>query len=478
MSYKRIGKQEPRIRIEPSRVCTDGADAAYLSTSYGMRPDDWQRTVLDAWLGRDALDRFTATTCGLSVPRQNGKNAILEMREFYGLVAIGEQILHSAHEVKTAATAFRRLASFFENSRDYPELTGMCERVRRTNGQEAIELKNGGRIVFSARSRGAARGMTFDLVVFDEAQEVTDEHLEAMMFTMAAAPLGNRQVIYTGTPPSPNSRGEVFGRIRNMAVKNADADICWHEWSVDSIGDVTDVSRWYETNPALGIRLDEAFTATECQTMTPDGFARERLGWWTSAKTANSVFERTVWEACAVSQAPMADEVLAAGVKFSPDGEHAALSMAAKQHDGTVYMECVEYAPVTEGMGWLVSFLKERRDRIAVCVIDGKANTAQLAQRLVDVGFPRKGIAIARVKDVTDAASMLLGACIEKQAFHGDQPLLNESALSAQKRLIGHYGAWAFGPGEVSSLPVESASLAYFGAKTTKRRPGRKAVVF
>lgn len=35
----------------------------------------------------------------------------------------------------------------------------------------------------------------------------------------------------------------------------------------------------FDTNPAMGVRLDDEFTEEEFNTMSPDGFARERLGW-------------------------------------------------------------------------------------------------------------------------------------------------------------------------------------------------------
>jgi len=257
MSSKRIGNQKPQIKVEPKRYSTDGADAALLASSYGLTPDKWQRDILDCWLGRNKKDKFTSRSCGLSVPRQNGKNALLEMRELYGLCIIGERILHSAHEVKTAAEAFRRLCSFFENKEDYPEVDALLLRIRRTNGQEAIELTNGGLIRFSARSRGAARGMTFDLIVMDEAQELTDEHMEAMIPTKSSSPLQNSQTIFTGTPPPPGAVATVFPRTRRNIIGKKDKHACWHEWSVEEIGDVTDMERAYETNPAMGIRLSE-----------------------------------------------------------------------------------------------------------------------------------------------------------------------------------------------------------------------------
>ena len=48
-----IGSQEPRIRIEPPRVDTDGDYAYDLMTAYAFTPDPWQKDVVDCWLGLD-----------------------------------------------------------------------------------------------------------------------------------------------------------------------------------------------------------------------------------------------------------------------------------------------------------------------------------------------------------------------------------------------------------------------------------------
>ena len=185
MSSKRRGSQEPRIRVLPKRddwgeLYSDGDDACELSSAYGLTPDLWQRLVIIDWLKRDDSDKYAATSCGLALPRQNGKNAVIEMRELYGLVACGEKILHTAHRVDTARKAFLRLASFFEND-SYPELKEMVVSIRRTNGQEAIVLNNGASIEFSSRVNGGARGSTYDVVVFDEAQELTNDQMEAIL---------------------------------------------------------------------------------------------------------------------------------------------------------------------------------------------------------------------------------------------------------------------------------------------------------
>ena len=43
----KTGAQEPRIRIEPERVRTDGTDAGILMEAYGNSLDQWQQLVLD-----------------------------------------------------------------------------------------------------------------------------------------------------------------------------------------------------------------------------------------------------------------------------------------------------------------------------------------------------------------------------------------------------------------------------------------------
>ena len=65
--------------------------------------------------------------------------------------------------------------------------------------------------------------------------------------------------------------------------------------------DLEDHAVWYQTNPAMGIRLSEEFAAEECRSMSADGFARERLGWWSPGLTEQSdkALEARAWADCA-----------------------------------------------------------------------------------------------------------------------------------------------------------------------------------
>lgn len=255
------GQQFPRIQHVPAFASSDAEDAAFLSSSYGLTPDDWQRLVLDAWCARRRDGKYACGRCGLAVARQNGKNGIIEIRELFGMIELGEKFLHTAHEVKTARKAFARLKYFFgaevnDSGAKFPELNALVKEVRSTNGQ-AIVLHNGGSVKFVARSHGSGRGFTVDVLVLDEAQDLTDEQLEALLPTISSAPLGNPQTILTGTSPNVTMRGEVFTRTREAGVEGKAERLCWHEWSVDSEVEVNifDRANWAATNPALGGRL-------------------------------------------------------------------------------------------------------------------------------------------------------------------------------------------------------------------------------
>lgn len=470
------GCQEPRIRVEPTRICTDGEDAAELMQAYGYKLDRWQRIILDCWLGRDASDRYNVTSAGLSLPRQNGKNVCLEAREFYGMVIGGEKILHTAHQVRTSKKSFRRLAAMFTDKR-HPEVTDIVKSIRYTNGEEAIELDNGGSIEFSARSRQAARG--FDgiaLVVYDEAQELTDDQVEAIMATLSASQTGTRQLIYTGTPPYPGCPGEVFRRRRTTCLNDAGKHDCWHEWSVaaDNLEDLNagDKTVWYMCNPALGIRLTEDFTAEEFRSMSLDGFARERLGWWSPviAKTVETVISKELWDSCASKELKPSGKT-AYGIKFSADGSEVCLCGAVIPEEGAARISLIERKPTGYGTQWLAQWLKERVNKASCVVIDGRNGVDVLIDKISDTWKVKGSVIRPSAKDMIAAVSTLMDGLNEKTlTWYAPQEDLRASALSVTKRPIS--GGWGFG-GE-DSTPLEACALALWGAKNSKRNPNKK----
>lgn len=470
------GAQEPRIRVEPEYMATDGDGAAALMKAYAVTLDRWQRLVLDAWLAKDSHG-YIVTTGGISAPRQNGKNAIAEGRVLYGLLVNNERIIWTAHLGRTARRAFLRLASIFTNQ-EHPEILDAVRQVRYTIGEEAILMKSGGSVEFSSRTRQAGRGFdAVSTVIFDEAQELEESQIEALTATLSASATGTRQLYYLGTPPYPGCPGDVFRRFRQACIDGTvGRSSCWHEWSAPAENikdlDVSDRALWYACNPALGVRLSEAFTAEEHRLLSPDGFARERLGWWAPVEETNTteyVIDPDLWDSCA-SDDPKPEGKTAFGVKFSADGSTVVLAGACIPREGSARISIIEVAPTGRGLSWLAEWLNQRYTSACCVVIDGRNGSDLLVDKLTAWRL-KDSVRRPQGKDVVAAASLLMNELNEHTVtWYSGQTDLRESAISATKRRFS--GGWGFG-GPTCAL-IEACALALWGCRTSKRDPTRR----
>lgn len=479
---------EPSIHIAPDYGETRGEQAYQFGASFGITLDPWQRLVMDDWLAIDDNHKWTCSTCGLSVPRQNGKTALVKVRAMYGIFVLGEVILFTCHEVRTSRQVFDSLADILNPNGEFPELASQVQYIKRSNGYEEIKVADwydgeswhqGGKLLFSSRSKGASRGFTADVVVADEAMYMTDEQVAALVPTMASSGGGDMQFIMLGTPPSPGDGGTVFKNTRNAAL-NGEKGISWCEWGADEVGDIHDWDRIAKYNPSLGTRLLRKAVESELSVMSPDTFARERLGWWSkaSAQQREYVIDESDWHACKVDN-PSKDGIVVYAVKFSPDGAVGTLAACHKPDDGIPFVYVVESRSMSHGLSWFVDKLSERKDKAANIVIDGQSNAQALNDMLLDRGVAHVVIKRPSTADVIAANSAFVNAIKERKVCHYGQPALDESATKSAKRQIGKHGGFGFAStDEADATLVEACALAYRGAMTTKRKPGRKAVVF
>lgn len=460
-----MGSQTPSVRIAPEYEYSDGEDAAKILAASKLIVDPWQKNVLIDWMGRDEDDAWSAPTCGLSVPRQNGKTLDTSGRIASGMIMYGEWVIYTAHLQKTATETFMELKGIFEScvAKKY------VKEIKNALGREQIILKNGGRVVFVARTRNGGRGLHGDCLIFDEAQELTSEQQASFLPAISASK--NPQTIYLGTPPDENCKGTVFRKIREKAISGESRSTAWTEYSVEEIGDVSDRKRWAETNPALGIRMTEGTIAAECEQMDPDTFARERLGWW--SKTGGEedyAIDKDKWEACA-SEELKPEGKTAYGIKFSPDGAMVALCGAVCPVNGKARISLIEQKNISCGMQWLADWLNQRYKQAACVVIDGRNSVDYLVDKISPVWKYKGSVIKPSGKDVIAAASQLVNEINEQTVtWYAKQEILCDSAITSIKRPIS--GGWGFG-GE-NSMPIEAAALALWGCRTSKRNPQRK----
>lgn len=463
----------PRVRLAPPSVSNDAPDACFLSGGYGLTPDPWQADVLEDWLGRRADGSWAASRCGLAVPRQNGKNGVIEVRELFGMIVLGEKFLHTAHEVKTARKAFLRIASFFENERQYPELAALVKDIRKTNGQEAVILTNGGSVEFVARSKGSGRGFTVDVLVLDEAQDLQDEELEALKPTISAAPSGNPQTIMTGTPPDPDKgqTGEVFTRFRNGA--QGAKRTAWTDFGCADgpLPDLDDRALWRATNPALGSRLQLDVITDEREDLSTAGFARERLGWWGDPKNSRSdAFGSGKYEACAIPDPGPKVDAIALAVSFKRDWSSigaAGQVTVSREIDGeTVEVDAIFGAAVDrrEGTGWMVPEAWRLHQKYGVPIVVARS-AKDLIPALEAVGFELGATLVkASTDDNQNACSQIYERVRAGTFAHAGHDELDNAVYGAHRKTQGNAWVWDPKNSETDVAMLEAVTLAAWQA--------------
>lgn len=461
-----MGSQVPSVRIAPEYQDSDGPDGIRILRAGGTKQDPWQDDVLCDWMARDENGRWAATSCGGSVPRQNGKTLLVQDRMETGMLLLNENIIYTAHLQKTATETFEEMRDFFEG----PKMRRHVAEIKTALGREQIILKSGARVKFLARTRNGGRGQHGDLLIFDEAQEL-DETQQGSFLPAISASL-NPQTIYVGTPPGPDCTGTVFRNLRQRALDGESEHTAWFEFSVPEVGDVKDPARWAAANPALGRRIQISTVAGEAEQMEPDTFARERLGWWSpiAAEKIEYAIDKKAWEDCA-SEEIKPEGKTAYGVKFSADGSAVCVCGAVLPKDDPARISLLFLEPTGRGLAWLSAWLNERVGKACCVVIDGRNGVDVLVERISDCWRAKNSVIRPGARDVVAAAGILINAVNEGGlSWYRPQTALNESAITSVKRPLA--GGFTFG-GE-NSLPVEACALALWGAKTSKRDPSKK----
>ena len=429
---KRIGSQTPTKSVILPYTKTLGDKSIKLYQTSKRTAYKWQKYILDAILAVNNEGLWTHVKFGLSVPRQNGKNEVVAIREFIGLIR-GERILHTAHRTTTSGTAFNRLLTIMEEAgleegEDYTKIKAI--------GREHIQLIGGGKIDFRTRTSTGGLGESFDLLVIDEAQEYTDDQESALKYTIAASP--NPQTILIGTPPTPISSGTVFTNLRNATLEGSNEDTGWAEWSVEEESDVRDVDLWYQTNPSLGLRLTERTIRSEVGDDDLD-FNVQRLGLWVKYNQ-KSVISANEWEELKIDKLPKLKGKLFVGIKYGHDGTNVAMSIAVKTNTGDIFVESIDCQSVRQGNAWIIAFLKQAD--VQEVIIDGASGQNILASEMKDARI-KKPI-LPTVKEIIVANSTFEQGLFQQTIKHKGQPSLSQVVTNCDKRNIGSSGGFGY----------------------------------
>lgn len=215
-STRRLSDIARHVVIPEGIVSTGWPAVRDTLAELGITFDDWQQSAAQLILSKDA-DGFYATTvggCTLSIPRQVGKTYLIGWIAFaLCIIQPGTTVVWTAHRSSTAEETFEGMKSMAQTAKVQPHI----ERTPDNGSETAIEFVNGSRVVFGARERGFGRGFAeLDVVVFDEAQILTERSIDDMVPAQNAAK--NALTLMIGTPPKPIDPSEVFEDARRAAL--------------------------------------------------------------------------------------------------------------------------------------------------------------------------------------------------------------------------------------------------------------------
>lgn len=478
-----LGAQRPRICHVPEFVTSAGPEAMEVAGLVGIVPDDWQEFTLTGALGERADGSWSAPTVGLVVARQNGKGTDLEIRELHGLFVLGESINHTAHQQKTATNHFERLLRLIESC---PDFDRQVLRAPKGKGLEAIHLRGGNVIFFATRAGGAGRGLTFDLLVYDEAMYLSEQDRSSLAPTMSARSMGGEiQTWYVGSAvdqQDPAQDGVPFAQVREQGIAGADG-VAYFEFSApgDNPSDVpadvlADTEMWALANPALGKRISHDWVERERTVeMSSRSFAVERLSigdWPDTSDAGKRVIAADVWDALEDRQSTALDPVCFA-FDVSPDRSMASIAAAGRREDGKVHVEVVERR---RGTGWVVGraeeLLASHPNSGLIC--DGAGPAGSLLPEFRDE--PRTVTAGEHAR----ACGMFFDAATpeEDNLRHLGTRELSNALAGARKRSLGDAWAWSRKSSSVDISPLVACTLAYWGVATTEVYAGPLLEVF
>lgn len=472
------GKQLPSRSVVLPHKTSKYKEAVRIYEESGRKCQRWQALLLKDIMGRNKDGLWTHVKFGCSVPRRNGKNEVIVMREMWGLKH-GERICHTAHRTSTSHSAWERLVKVLTEA-GYIELGRRTQdevpvpnsfRTSKKYGLETVEFTDGGSIVFRTRTESGGLGEGYDLLIIDEAQEYTEPQESTLVYTVSDST--NPQTIFCGTPNTMVSSGTVFSKMRDEVFKGNLVDSGWAEWGVDTEPtDIMDKSLWYLTNPSLGTILTERKIQAEIRGDKLD-FIIQRLGYWYkySLKSAISAAE---WDIRKCDALPELSGQLCVAIKHGREFGNVSMSLAVRTEDGNILVEAIDCRPLRDGYSWIIAFLKKCK-ACGEVYVDGAAIQNEISEGMKAVGL--KAPVFPTVGNVIESCSFFEQALFIGKICHMGQPSLRNSVTNCEHRPIGSAGGFGYKSinekYDVSLL--ESSALAAWGVTRIRQKRKQEA---
>lgn len=459
----------PAYFTHPPFASSVGEDVADFAAASGFTPDPEQRMLLAAMFAGPAgvsyqtRDRkWFSSQVAVVCSRQNLKTACMEMGVLGALWLLDAKlVLWTSHIFNPAAAeTFYHFKQLIEEN---AHLSRRVKRIHDASGRESIELTNGARLKFLARSKATGRALSGDLVILDEAYALSTAELGALLPTRSARP--NSQIWYGSSAGRLESEQLRLVRDRGRegsdrmtyaewcSTARCDAKGCRHE--VGTPGCVLDdVDEWHRANPALGRRIDVETVRDERLVLSAQEFARERLGWWDDPigigrVIPDAMFARLVRDSAISGAVTVVPEV-------SMDRSCACVWVCGAGPDGVPQVEPAERGAGTEWVADRVAEILGRNEVLAVGVRSGGPAASLIGD--VERVCAERGVEFVKVH-----SGPMAGFCgqffdavmgdVPGLHHRGDAGLFDQVKAAKRKRSVD---AWSW---ERSDVDVDMADL-------------------
>ncbi len=472
----------PAFLSVPSRVGSYGDEAIDLAERAGRVLDEEQQLGVDALLSYGPGGRWAALEGGVLEPRQNGKSAgiLLPVTLFDLFLMEPDRIVWTAHLFRTAREAFDDFDTCIATS---PELSRRVKRICYGHGEEAIELHNGAKLEFLARSKGGGRGLGGKRVVMDEALFLAGSAMGALMPTLSARP--DPQISYGSSAALDTS--DHLHRLKDRGRTGKDPSLIWVEWCAPGGWEdppceagkkcshlpgapgcaLDDEEQWAKANHTLRKRITVSYVRAERLTLPPVEFGRERLGWHQPAAAAGSAIDLAQWARLLDGDSQRQGDV-AIAVDISPTRDYAAIALWGRREDGLGHGLIVAYKPGTD---WVLEELVRWKGILnPVGIGAGKQVAASLEGEAFDAteirvpahtDDPEYGdLVVLNFTDMTAATSQFLDAVKQGTFRHTGQRELDSSVSGAKTKVTEFSEVWTRKDLESDTAPLVALTFA------------------
>lgn len=409
------GKQSPLNLRESPGDHEHGRKNIELARRAGQKVMPWQINEINAFNATNPDGTWTHSDAILIVPRQNGKSYIVALIVLYRIFVLKQNVLFTAQQWTTAKELWEQTWKIVKGRKF---LMKLVSSYTCSQGRGTIFLSNGGRVVFTTRSQDAGRGLSrVDLLVFDEAYNLTDSEIAALSFLIQAAE--DPQVFYMSSSVHrdfpQHQNGIVLSAMRAQALNEWDPDdpMYFSEYAAPQDLPPDEESTWRVGNPSYGVISNPKKMRNIMRRMnTEEGrinFGVEALGWGLYFEDSGADDFQPVLSADEVAGMAVTDVRRAElrgwrlCVDASPDRDFCSVAVAGRHPDGSVVGLVGYHGPlVTADVVGVVMQVCDDIDPAEI-LVDPKSPAWVVGEALERAGLDVRKLTYPEVKAATGA---------------------------------------------------------------------------